>query len=63
MTSGLDRDGPGDAQALLLAAGEAGARLVKPVLHLFPQAGALEAGLDDLVELGPGTREAVDARP
>ena len=36
-----DGDGARDAQALLLAAGEAGARLVQAVLDLVPQAGAL----------------------
>ena len=37
---GIDRDGAGDAQALLLAAGEAGAGIVEAVLDLLPQAGA-----------------------
>src|SRR3954468_5101655 len=37
---GLDRDGAGDAQALLLAARQADARLREAVLDLLPQAGA-----------------------
>ena len=43
ITCGLHRDGAGDAQALLLAAGEAGAGLVQPVLDLVPQVGARAA--------------------
>ena len=38
MTSGSDRDRACDAQALLLAARQAGAGFVQPVLHLVPQA-------------------------
>ena len=47
----LDRDGAGDAQPLLLAAGQARAGLVQPVLDLVPEVGALERLLDDGVEL------------
>ena len=39
-TSGCDRDRAGDAEALLLAAGEAGTGLVETVLDLVPQVGA-----------------------
>src|SRR3954452_13706726 len=39
---GLDRDGAGDAQALLLAARQADARLREAVLDLLPQAGAAQ---------------------
>ncbi len=49
---GLDRDGAGDAEALLLAAGEAERAGVEAVAHFFPQRGAAEAALDGLVELG-----------
>src|SRR5699024_5724679 len=45
---GLDRDGAGDAQALLLTAGEAAARLVQPVLDLFPQVRGAQRPLGDL---------------
>ena len=48
---GIDGQGAGDAEALLLAAGEAGAGLfLQIVLHLFPQRGVLERALDDLIE-------------
>ena len=50
---GLDGDGAGDAQALLLAAGEAERALVQAVLDLVPQRGAAQAALDDLVEVAP----------
>ena len=49
---GLDGDGPGDAEALLLAAGEAEARWCEAVLDLVPEAGAAEAPLDRFVEAG-----------
>jgi hypothetical protein len=39
----LDGDRPGDAQALLLTAGEARAGLVEPILDLIPQVGARAA--------------------
>ncbi len=48
----IDGDGAGDAQALLLAAGQAGAGMVEPVLHLFEQAGLLQAVDDDFFEIG-----------
>ena len=47
---GLDREGPGDAEALLLAAGEAQGILVEAVLDLVPEGGIAERLLDDLVE-------------
>ena len=49
---GLDRDRAGDAEPLLLAAGEARAGLVEPVLDLVPEVGAAQRALDDLVLLG-----------
>src|SRR5262245_24237470 len=58
-----DRDRARDAQALLLAAGKPGAGLREAVLRLVPQAGALQAGLHDLVELVLAGGHAVDARP
>src|SRR3954470_23782268 len=48
---GLDGDRPRDAQALLLAAREADARLVEPILDLLPQAGADERALDPLAHV------------
>jgi len=47
---------------LLLAARQAGAGGVQAVGDLLPQAGSLERGLDDVVHLGLGTGQAVDAR-
>src|SRR5690606_33350585 len=46
-----------------LAAGEAGAGLVEAILDLVPEAGALEAVLDDFVEVALAVGEAVEARP
>ena len=40
---GRDGDRAGDAEPLLLTAGETGARLVETILHLVPQAGLLQA--------------------
>ena len=48
---GLDGDGPGDAEALLLAAGQAHGRLLEPVLDLVPQRGPAQGPLDDVVEV------------
>ena len=47
----LDGDRAGDAEALLLAAGQAERAVVQPVLDLVPQRGAAQALLDDLVEV------------
>jgi hypothetical protein len=58
----LDRDGARDAQALLLTAGQPGPRPRQPVLHLRPQSGPLQAGADDLVQIGAAARQAVNAR-
>src|SRR5438309_7661845 len=41
--------GAGDAEALLLAAGQGAARLVQAIPHLFPQAGSGEALLQQLL--------------
>src|SRR4051794_24451195 len=52
----LDRDRAGDAEPLLLAAGEARAGLVEPVLDLLPEVRAAQRALDDRVL--PGLRHA-----
>ena len=44
--------GPGDAEPLLLAAGEAQGVLLQAVLHLVPDGGAPEGALHDVVQLG-----------
>jgi hypothetical protein len=59
---GLDRDGAGDDQTLLLTARQAGAGRVQAVGDLFPQAGALQRGLDDAVQFALLDGQAVDAR-
>jgi hypothetical protein len=43
MTSGWFGDGAGDAEALLLAAGEGEAALLELVLHFVPERGAAQA--------------------
>src|ERR671933_77409 len=48
---GLQGDRPGDAQALLLAAGEADPRLVEPVLDLVPEPRADQRALNPLAEV------------
>ncbi|CAN3964914.1 Sugar phosphate isomerase/epimerase, partial [Dysosmobacter welbionis] len=50
----LHCQGTGNAQPLLLAAGEAQGTLLQPVLHLVPDGGGAERVLHDLVQLGPG---------
>ena len=50
---GVDGEGPGDAQPLLLTAGQAHGRRLEPVLHLVPQGGPAQRPLDDLVEARP----------
>ena len=57
---GLDGQRPGDAEPLLLAAGELQARAVELVLDLVPEGGAAERALDQLVHVAP---VAVDPRP
>jgi hypothetical protein len=53
-------DRAGDAEPLLLAAGEAERAFMQPVLDLIPEGGGLEAALGGLVEFGavrtPATR-------
>ena len=49
---GVGGQGPGDAEPLLLATGQAEARGLEAVLDLVPQGGLAEAALDDLVEGG-----------
>ena len=48
---GLHRQGPGDAQALLLAAGQAQGGLFQAILHLVPDGRALEGLLHNVVQL------------
>lgn len=52
----------GDAQALLLAAGKAGAGFMQAVLYLVEQAGAAQALLDDFLQLVPVLGKTMDAR-
>src|SRR5215207_38301 len=59
---GIDGNGSGDAQALLLAARKAGARRGEAVLHLVEQAGTPETGNHDVVELAARAGNAVDTR-
>src|SRR3954454_4545667 len=49
---GLDGRRAGDAEALLLAAGEAHAWLAEAVLDLFPEVRAAQGALDDVVHVG-----------
>src|SRR3990170_2908236 len=55
-------DGAGNTEPLLLAAGKAGAGLVEAVLYLLEQAGLGQAVDDDLLGVGLGLDQAVDAR-
>src|SRR5699024_2898871 len=57
---GVDRDRPGDAQALLLAAGQRERVVLELVLDLVPQGVLGQALLDDLVHVAA---HAVDAGP
>ncbi len=58
----LDRQGSGDAKALLLAAGQVERVVLKTVFDLRPECGVLEAADHNLIQLAasPGT---MDARP
>src|SRR3984957_18329675 len=47
---GINRERPRYAEALLLPARERESRLLKIVLHLFPQSGAAQAFLHEIVE-------------
>ncbi len=49
----LHGQGPGDAQPLLLAPGEAQGVLFQPILHFVPDGRAPEGTLHDIVQLGP----------
>ena len=53
--------GAGDAQTLLLAAGQADARVVETVLDLVPQVGAAQGPLDQIVGVGLGDLAVVQA--
>ena len=56
----LDREAAGDAEALLLATGEAERRFLQPVLDFIPQCGTAKRPLDPPIEAG---LEAQHARP
>src|SRR5689334_25259445 len=58
---GLDRDRPGDAQALLLASRERRAGTVQAVFHFLPQAGRAERRLHPLAQVA--TLEAGQPQP
>ena len=60
---GPDGQRPGDAQPLLLAAGQRAARPVEPVLDLVPQPGLRQAVLDQLVAVGSADLGAGQLRP
>ena len=55
----IDGDRAGNAQPLLLTAGQAGAGLDETILYLFPQARLAQAGLDDFIELDATAGEPV----
>ena len=60
---GLHGQGASDAQALLLAAGQAQGALLQPVLQLVPDGGRCAAtALDDLVQLRASARTPWRAR-
>lgn len=59
---GRDRHGAGDAEALLLATGKAGAGGVEPVFHFVPQGRAAQGLFDDCVHVGFSLGKAMDAR-
>ena len=46
----IGREGAGDAEPLLLTAGEPVADVAQPVLHLVPQRGLLQRLLDPLID-------------
>ena len=50
---GLVAERAGDAEPLLLAARQAGAALVEPVLHLVPQRRLAQAALDQIGQVAP----------
>ena len=60
-TSGLDGQGAGDAQALLLAARQAQGGLFQPVFHLVPDGGLTQGLLHHLVQGFSLLRTAVGA--
>ena len=62
-TSGDGRDGAGDAEPLLLPAGERHRARAEPVLHLVPERGLPQRPLDDVVELAPRGSRAVHPEP
>ena len=59
---GIDRDGAGDAETLLLAAGQGRATVSQTVLDLFPQTGPFKRTLDDLLQFAAAGGQAVNAR-
>src|SRR4051794_17089344 len=50
---GLDRDRAGDAETLLLTAGEAEGAVLEPVFYLVPEGGATQRFLHPLLEAAP----------
>src|SRR4029453_14720434 len=51
-------DGPGDAEPLLLTAGQAVGRVLQPVLHLVPQGGLVQRLLHEAVHVPPASPAA-----
>jgi len=60
---GVDRDGAGDTQPLLLSAGQASARFIHSLFDFLDQAGPFQAVADQLIQFGLGVDHAVNARP
>ena len=58
---GAGGDSAGDAETLLLAAGQTGAGGGKAVFHLVPEVGAVQGSFDHLVQVGLVSGQAVDA--
>ena len=59
---GAHGNGAGNAQALLLATRQAGARLVHAVFDFLPQTGFAQGGLDDVVQFCFVLGQAMNAR-
>jgi hypothetical protein len=57
---GTDGNGPGDAEALLLAAGKAGAGIVKAILDFIPEARLDQRCLNDFGKFSLGCGKPVD---
>src|SRR5581483_9655812 len=59
----FDRNRARDAQPLLLSTRQTSAGRPQAILHLVPQARALQARADDVIEIGATSGKAMDARP